>query len=279
MNIQDKAVLVDLKISVWNAQVTDHKISEEINITKTGTTNSGKYIKKLLPSNDHLKRLQHIANKLRKEFQEASLEWEGTSRLIPIENLESWMKIYNHYLAMWNTAMEQFIAAYPESVNKAELALGELFNRDDYPSEQSVHEYFSITQKIKPIPTGDFRTEIDNDIIRQLKEEAKQAVEEQSNKAAKMFLEKLLLDINRIINATGPDAKRTRNSLFDTLRNTLNNAKAFNFNSDSELNSLIEEGFALIDGLTTTISKKQKVTLNVQATNLVSRIQSYGKPV
>ena len=34
MNIQDKAVLVDLKISVWNAQVTDHKISEEINITR-----------------------------------------------------------------------------------------------------------------------------------------------------------------------------------------------------------------------------------------------------
>ncbi len=279
MNIQDKAVLVDLKISVWNAQATDHKISEEINITKTGTINSGKYIKKLLPVNDQLKRLQHVANKLRKEFQESSLEWEGTSRLIPIENLEAWMKIYNHYLNMWNTAMDQFIAAYPESVNKAELALGELFNRDDYPSEQSVHEYFGITQKIKPIPTGDFRTEIDNDIIRQLKEEAKQAVEEQSNKAAKMFLEKLLLDINRIINATGPDAKRTHNSLFDTLRNTLNNAKAFNFNSDPELNSLIEEGFALIDGLTTTISKEQKVTLNVQATNLVSRIQSYGKPV
>lgn len=279
MDIQSKAVLIDLKISVWNAQATDHKVSTEINITKTGANNSGKYIKKLLPSNDHLKHLQKIANKLRKEFQEASLEWEGTSRLFPIESLESWMNTYKYYLNQWDSAMNRFTTAYPESINKAELALGELFDRDDYPSEDSIHKYFGITQQIKAIPLNDFRTEVDNEIIKQLKEEAKQTLEEQSNKATKAFLEKLLLDINRIINATGPDAKRTHNSLFDTLRNTLNNAKAFNFNADPELNSLIEEGFNLIDGLTPNIPKEQKNVINVQASNLMSRIQSYGKPV
>jgi len=279
MDIQSKAVLIDLKISVWNAQATDHKVSTEINITKTGTNNSGKYIKKLLPSNDHLKQLQKIANKLRKEFQEASLDWEGSSRLFPIESLESWMSTYKYYLNQWDSAMNRFIDAYPESINKAELALGELFDRDDYPAEDSIHKHFGITQQIKAIPLNDFRTEVDNEIIKQLKEEAKQALEEQSNKATKAFLEKLLLDISRIINATGPDAKRTHNSLFDTLRNTLNNAKAFNFNADPELNSLIEEGFNLIDGLSTNIPKEQKNVINVQASNLMSRIQSYGKPV
>lgn len=277
MNIQDKAVLVDLKISSWAAQATDHKLSDEINITKTGSTNSGRYIKKLLPANDQIKQIQQIANKLRKEFQEATLDWEGSSRLLPIEKLDDWVKTYNHYQNLFNTAVQNFVNAYPESINKAELALGELFNREDYPDD--IASYFAVAQKIKPIPTDDFRTEIDSEVIRQLREEAKQATEEQTNKATKAFLEKLLLDINRIINATGPDAKRTRNSLFDTLRGTLNNAKAFNFNSNAELNALIEEGFDLIDGLSTSIPKEQKSAINVQATNLVQRIQSYGKPI
>ncbi|MCZ2128578.1 MAG: hypothetical protein LC099_12540 [Anaerolineales bacterium] len=277
MNIQDKAVLVDLKISSWAAQATDHKLSDEINITKTGSTNSGRYVKKLLPANDQIKQIQQIANKLRKEFQAATLDWEGSSRLLPIEKLDDWVKTYNHYQNLFNTAVQNFVNAYPESINKAELALGELFNREDYPDD--IASYFAVAQKIKPIPTDDFRTEIDSEVIRQLREEAKQATEEQTNKATKAFLEKLLLDINRIINATGPDAKRTRNSLFDTLRGTLNNAKAFNFNSNAELNALIEEGFDLIDGLSTSIPKEQKSAINVQATNLVQRIQSYGKPI
>lgn len=277
MNIQDKAVLVDLKISSWAAQATDHKLSDEINITKTGSTNSGRYVKKLLPANDQIKQIQQIANKLRKEFQQATLDWEGSSRLLPIEKLDDWVKTYNHYQNLFNTAVQNFVNAYPESINKAELALGELFNREDYPDD--IASYFAVAQKIKPIPTDDFRTEVDSEVIRQLREEAKQATEEQTNKATKAFLEKLLLDINRIINATGPDAKRTRNSLFDTLRSTLDNAKAFNFNSNAELNALIEEGFNLIDGLSTSIPKEQKSAINVQATNLVQRIQSYGKPV
>lgn len=277
MNIQDKAVLVDLKISSWAAQATDHKLSDEINITKTGSTNSGRYVKKLLPANDQIKQIQQIANKLRKEFQQATLDWEGSSRLLPIEKLDDWVKTYNHYQNLFNTAVQNFVNAYPESINKAELALGELFNREDYPDD--IASYFAVAQKIKPIPTDDFRTEVDSEVIRQLREEAKQATEEQTNKATKAFLEKLLLDINRIINATGPDAKRTRNSLFDTLRSTLDNAKAFNFNSNAELNALIEEGFNLIDGLSTSIPKEQKSAINVQATNLVQRIQSYGKPI
>lgn len=277
MNIQDKAVLVDLKISSWAAQATDHKLSDEINITKTGSTNSGRYVKKLLPANDQIKQIQQIANKLRKEFQQATLDWEGSSRLLPIEKLDDWVKTYNHYQNLFNTAVQNFVNAYPESINKAELALGELFNREDYPDD--IASYFAVAQKIKPIPTDDFRTEVDSEVIRQLREEAKQATEEQTNKATKVFLEKLLLDINRIINATGPDAKRTRNSLFDTLRSTLDNAKAFNFNSNAELNALIEEGFNLIDGLSTSIPKEQKSAINVQATNLVQRIQSYGKPI
>lgn len=277
MNIQDKAVLVDLKISSWAAQATDHKLSDEINITKTGSTNSGRYVKKLLPANDQIKQIQQIANKLRKEFQQATLDWEGSSRLLPIEKLDDWVKTYNHYQNLFNTAVQNFVNAYPESINKAELALGELFNREDYPND--IASYFAVAQKIKPIPTDDFRTEVDSEVIRQLREEAKQATEEQTNKATKAFLEKLLLDINRIINATGPDAKRTRNSLFDTLRSTLDNAKAFNFNSNPELNALIKEGFNLIDGLSTSIPKEQKSAINVQATNLVQRIQSYGKPI
>lgn len=277
MNIQDKAVLVDLKISLWAAQATDHKLSDEINITKTGSTNSGRYVKKLLPANDQIRQIQQIANKLRKEFQVATLDWEGSSRLLPIEKLDDWVKTYNHYQNLFNTAVQNFVNAYPESINKAELALGELFNREDYPDD--IASYFAVAQKIKPIPTDDFRTEVDSEVIRQLREEAKQATEEQTNKATKAFLEKLLLDINRIINATGPDAKRTRNSLFDTLRSTLDNAKAFNFNSNAELNALIEEGFNLIDGLSTSIPKEQKSAINVQATNLVQRIQSYGKPI
>lgn len=277
MNIQDKAVLVDLKISSWAAQATDHKLSDEINITKTGSTNSGRYVKKLLPANDQIRQIQQIANKLRKEFQVATLDWEGSSRLLPIEKLDDWVKTYNHYQNLFNTAVQNFVNAYPESINKAELALGELFNREDYPDD--IASYFAVAQKIKPIPTDDFRTEVDSEVIRQLREEAKQATEEQTNKATKAFLEKLLLDINRIINATGPDAKRTRNSLFDTLRSTLDNAKAFNFNSNAELNALIEEGFNLIDGLSTSIPKEQKSAINVQATNLVQRIQSYGKPI
>lgn len=277
MNIQDKAVLVDLKISSWAAQATDHKLSDEINITKTGSTNSGRYVKKLLPANDQIRQIQQIANKLRKEFQVATLDWEGSSRLLPIEKLDDWVKTYNHYQNLFNTAVQNFVNAYPESINKAELALGELFNREDYPDD--IASYFAVAQKIKPIPTDDFRTEVDSEVIRQLREEAKQATEEQTNKATKVFLEKLLLDINRIINATGPDAKRTRNSLFDTLRSTLDNAKAFNFNSNTELNALIEEGFNLIDGLSTSIPKEQKSAINVQATNLVQRIQSYGKPI
>lgn len=277
MNIQDKAVLVDLKISSWAAQATDHKLSDEINITKTGSTNSGRYIKKLLPANDQIRQIQQIANKLRKEFQQATLDWEGSSRLLPIEKLDDWVKTYNHYQNLFNTAVQNFVNAYPESINKAELALGELFNRENYPDD--IASYFAVAQKIKPIPTDDFRTEVDSEVIRQLREEAKQATEEQTNKATKAFLEKLLLDINRIINATGPDAKRTRNSLFDTLRSTLDNAKAFNFNSNTELNALIEEGFDLIDGLSTSIPKEQKSAINVQATNLVQRIQSYGKPI
>ena len=279
LSIQNKAVLVDLKISTWSAIATDRKISEEINITKTGSNNSGKYMKKLLPSNNQIKQIQKLANQLRRDFHSITLDWEGTSRIMPIEKLDEWMKAYNDYLQQWNSAIERFVDAYPESINKAQLALGDLFNINDYPEPQDIHKYFGLTQKLKAIPTDDFRFETDSETIKQLQEDAKNAAEQQTNKVIKAFLEKLLLDINRVINATDPSAKRTRGSLFTTLQNTLNNAKAFNLNSDPELDSLIEEGLSLIDDVGKTIPKEQKDIINKQANNLMQRIQSYGRPV
>jgi hypothetical protein len=72
----------------------------------------------------------------------------------------------NNYMALVN----KFYIAYPDLVSAAAFQLGDLFNRDEYPSVEKITSKFKFEYNFMPVPTaGDFRIDINeeakNDII------------------------------------------------------------------------------------------------------------------
>ena len=173
--IGSNAMLVDLNISMWTGRKMDKKVSEEVDVSKSTKARAGNYHKNLLAGSDKLDKIQKVVTAVRAWNYQQTLPWsDGGSRLLPMKSFFDYKATLNNYEAQYNTAVDEFLEEYPQLVSSSAFTLGELFDRGEYPTADSLRSRFGFKYVFCPVPdVGDFRIDVEETAKQELQQQYK----------------------------------------------------------------------------------------------------------
>jgi hypothetical protein len=178
--IGSNAMLIDLNISVWTGRKMDKKVSEEVDASKGTKARAGNYHKKLMAGSDKLEKIQKIVTAVRSWNYQQTLPWsDGGSRLLPMKNFFNYKETLNNFENQFNQAVDEFITEYPQLVSGSAFTLGDLFDRGEYPTADSLKDKFKFKFVFSPVPdAGDFRIDVEDSAKAELEEQYKSYYEQ-----------------------------------------------------------------------------------------------------
>ena len=239
MNLNDKALLVQLSIRQWTARKVDKQVTSEVNISKRASDKAGRYNKSLLPENQYLADVAYKTGQIRNEFYYNTLPWgmDGM-QILPSANYLNFMSEFRKKKADWEFRVKEFIDNYDTLVLTAQADLGDLFNPADYPSSLDLHKKFSIDINVMPVPTNDFRVNLANEELSQLEAEWEQRKLASQNEAMKDVWNRLYEQVSRVAERLGDPKRDFKQTIFDTALETCAMLTRLNFMDDPNLEAM-----------------------------------------
>jgi hypothetical protein len=165
-NIDSCALLVEFNASVWTARKLDKGASDEIVADKRAQAKDAARVNKhLLAGRGELDVIQKHVGDVRTYVYTNTLPWSDSgTRLLPtVKFLE-----FNDRMAKFETEfvdlVNGFVQVYPSLITAQAMALGDMFNRSEYPSAGEMSHKFSFRLNYMPVPNaGDFRVDVGNE--------------------------------------------------------------------------------------------------------------------
>lgn len=160
MSLEERALLVKLSISVWRNQASDRAAVAEIARTFQVTHNEGdRYIKSLVTPRA-LNAVLNTASSLYHTHLRFTLPWRDRGvRILPADQLFVYRERIDEGQEDFDEAVRAFIAEYPQLVQDAERARGQLFDASLYPAIDELQRSFGVQLDLLPFPASDFRLE------------------------------------------------------------------------------------------------------------------------
>jgi hypothetical protein len=179
--IDSCALLVETSISVWTARKLDRGVTDEVIANKHAKSKAAARVNKhLLSDRPELEKIQKHANAARTYLYTHTLPWSNSGlRLLPTAEF---MKFNDRMLTFEDefvTLVDEFVAVYPSLITAQAMALGDMFNRDDYPHPDVMRRKFSFATSYMPVPAaGDFRLDVGLEAQKELREQLERISDE-----------------------------------------------------------------------------------------------------
>jgi hypothetical protein len=143
----------------------------------------------------------------------------------------------------FNNLVTDFVNVYPTLITAQAMALGDMFNRDDFPSPDDVSHRFDFRLNYMPVPTaGDFRIDVGNDAEKELKAKLSKLADERIDHAMRDVKQRLKEHLDRMSDRLGSDVvnreiktRKFHDSLLDTAHELCDLVKALNITNDQDL--------------------------------------------
>jgi len=250
MKINEKAMLVTLNISQWNARRADDKATDEILQANGARRGSGRF-NKLLVSLASVKRYQRAANDARTFHYANTLPWDDEgARVLPSENYFAYTKKMRELQAHFQHAVDEFIGDYPSLIRQARQDLGGLFNPADYPSVDTVREKFRLETRVSPLPdSGDFRVSLGDDEVKAIQGDIEARVKAQVTTAIQDLWGRLHRAVNHLAEKLRDSDTIFRDSLVGNIKELTDVLPRLNITEDASLGQMINEARATLANL------------------------------
>lgn len=164
-SISSSAMLVELSISSWSGRKLDKTASKEITAQKNAAVGIANVNKKLLGDCAELDAVLKFAGNVRNSHYAMTMPWSDTGlRLLPTASFFD----YEHQITTlrneFTKLVETFLTAYEWEIIQAQTKLGDMFNRDEYPTTDSLRAKFRFSVNYIPLAeAGDFRLDVGNE--------------------------------------------------------------------------------------------------------------------
>lgn len=239
MNLNDRALLVQLSISQWTARKYDKKVTNEVASAHGTTTAAGRYNKSLLPMNDYLDRVHKKTTHIRTKFYENTLPWgiEGTM-MLPTSNYLQFMTDFRKEKSEWQYLVNEFVGNYDQLRLDAKRLLGSLYNDEDYPDESDVARKFKMDMAIFPVPNTDFRVEIASDELTRIQEDVERRVQEAQTVAMKEVWDRLYDRVKHMAEKLADPKAIFRDTMVENTKELCALLPRLNFMDDPNLEQL-----------------------------------------
>lgn len=265
-NIDTCAMLVEFNASQWTARKLDKGATDEIVTTKKAQDKGAARVNKnLLAGRKELEVINKHVGTVRTYVYDNTLPWSDSGiRLLPSARFFEFNKKMEDYEHEFQDLVADFIDLYPTLITAQAMALGDMFNRDEYPSPQEIAHRFSFRLNYMPVPTaGDFRVDVGNDAEKELREKLSKLADERIEHAMRDVKTRLKEHLDRMSDRLAVDVVnkeiKTRmfhDTLLDTARELCTMVKALNITNDQDLEGARKALSQAIEGVDVTDLRK-----------------------
>lgn len=247
--LNERAMLVSCKISVWPAAKTDKKVSAKVAADHAVTERrAGKYRKNCINVDaPEFVAVKKAAGELKTAHYRLTLPWHDDGvRILPSLAHPEYAATMRNLRATFDDRVAEFVAAYPQLVADARVELNGLFCEEDYPED--IAAKFGASVRFAPLPAAtDFRAAVDgaDEIRAQIEEGVADAV------AAAMRdpYQRLFDAISRMVNRLGDPKAVFHDTLVSNVADLVAILPALNITDDAQLESLRRDAARLLGGI------------------------------
>ena len=202
ITIASSAMLVDLTIKGYTGKKQDRAVADEVAGAKHAKSRAGTYQKNLFANCKELATIQGYDVMIRQWHNSRTLPWSDRGpRLLPTKNYFDYMRELQHHESVRAGLVQEFEQEYANIIQAAQFELGALFNVDDYPDVSEIRHKFTMHYNIYPLPeAGDFRIDIGNEGLEQLRAEFEEAQERRISDAMQDIRERVKDVVSRLSN-------------------------------------------------------------------------------
>jgi len=242
--ISSSAMLVDLSISLWSGFKQDKKVSGDIDTINSTTTKAGNYSKRLLAGDNSLSEIQKVVTLCRTYNNSMTTPWSDSGpRLLPTALFMEYKREITRLEKVYWDIVNAFLPKYGDKIESAKVALGDLFNRDDYPCQAEVKTKFKFSVKFIPVPeANDFRVDIGKQGLAELKYQYEESYKQNIEKSMESVWDRTHKVLEQLSYGlrTNPDGSTGRifQSVFDNASQLCSILTALNITGDTKLEAM-----------------------------------------
>lgn len=239
MNLNDKALLVQLTISQWTARKYDKRASSEVAANHNAINQAGRYNKALLPMNDYLANVMTKTGLIRQRYLTNTLPWgtEGT-RILPSANYLAFMTDFRTLKGEWIALVNDFVSNYGSLKANARTYLGSLYDDADYPDDAAIAAKFAIDMAVFPVPATDFRVALSAAETDAIRSDLEARLNEAQATAMRDVWMRLFDRVQCIVERLSDPNGRFHNSLIENARELCQLLPRLNLTDDPNLEAM-----------------------------------------
>jgi hypothetical protein len=255
--------LVELSIKQWTGFKKDKKATAQVeaaNNTEAGVVSS---TKKLLGNCVELKAIKDFVANARNKHYLLSLPWDDIgTRLLSTTNFFEYNPVMDGERVEFYKLVKIFLDVYDHEVIEAQLRLGGLFNRNEYPSREALAGKFEFAIHYSKVPEcGDDRVDEANEQIDEIKKHyekdhsrqlgnAMNEVWQRAYKTLTHMSERLGMDANKLDKDGNPKWNTFHDSMIDHAVEMVELLKTCNITNDPVMDKLARKLGVVMHGVT-----------------------------
>lgn len=262
--LHSSAVLVSLKIGIWNTKRKDKGTSEKVKLDAGAQGNVGAYNKNLVPDFRELESITKFSADCRNWIKRTTVPWtfDGV-------NVVSTTTLWNGFDQEMQDRQKQFYAMrddvlleYANARQAAQFRLGSMFDATEYPSVDEVSTKFYFDYSYHPVPqAGDFRVDVSNQGLQFLQEQ----FEREANKAVAEAMTSLWERVKKTTETLSNQLRVSKDekgklyqSTLDTALDLCNMMKDLNLTGDPKMERMRRDLFSTLNGMDLNDLKKDE---------------------
>jgi hypothetical protein len=244
-NIDTCALLVELNVSQWTARKLDRSTTDELVSNKHAQAKGAARVNKnLFAGRSELEVVGQHVTETRSFVYDNTLPWSDSGiRLLPSAKFMEFNAKLQQAEDKFHGLVTEFVTVYPSLITAQAMALGDMFNRNDYPNPNDIEHRFNFNVNYMPVPaSGDFRVDIGNDAQEELRKKLSSLADERVEYAMKDIKGRLLEHLKRMsdrlsIDYVSGEAKprKFHDSLLDGAHDLCDLASSLNIINDPQL--------------------------------------------
>lgn len=254
-SISSSSMLVELGISSWTGRKKDKAASADVTTQNAARTGVASVNKKLLGDCAELVAVQKFASNVRTSHYAMTMPWSDSGmRLLPTTMYFKYHQQITALRTEFERLVENFLDAYDWEVVQAQAKLGTLFNRDEYPTVDSLRDKFGFRMSYIPLPdAGDWRVDMERDAQDMLRTQYDDFYRKQVEGAMRDVWERLHTELKRFISQLDVDAEGKKGKIYgstmDHVLHLTEMLESANFTNDPNLTLAQNRIRAALDGV------------------------------
>lgn len=271
INLGSMYVLCEFNASVWTARKLDRKKTDDV-VTGSGATSKGaaRVNKNLLAGRPELDEITRLVTEARNYVYENTAPWsDAGQRLLVAARLPKFDARMEDFKGKFTEIIENFISVYPTLITAQALALGDMFNRAEYPTATDIAQKFAMECAYLPVPTaGDLRIDLVNDIQDDLRARLQKMEQTRVNNAVADINDKFIAHLKRMADRLTTDAdpktgdlvnRRFTETLVSSAFELCDMVADYNLTGDTEMNVARQRLEAALAGVTVTTLRDDSI--------------------